>query len=94
MKSRARLRGIIFAFCLPLGAGCTVGETEDLAWVGGKRLRGQAVVVTGGSRGLGLALAREFARAGARVALVARNAEESGAGGRRWWARVCRRATC
>lgn len=41
-----------------------------------KRLRGQAVVVTGGSRGLGLALAREFARCGARVALVARNLGE------------------
>lgn len=34
------------------------------------------VVITGGSRGLGLALAREFARRGARLALVARDIDE------------------
>jgi NAD(P)-dependent dehydrogenase (short-subunit alcohol dehydrogenase family) len=33
-------------------------------------------VITGGSRGLGLVLARKFAREGARVALLARNKEE------------------
>jgi NAD(P)-dependent dehydrogenase (short-subunit alcohol dehydrogenase family) len=36
---------------------------------------GQVVLVTGSSRGLGLALAREFARRGARLALCARNPE-------------------
>src|SRR5258708_38727722 len=36
-------------------------------------LRGKTVLITGGSRGLGLLLVREFARAGARVALCARN---------------------
>jgi NAD(P)-dependent dehydrogenase (short-subunit alcohol dehydrogenase family) len=35
-------------------------------------VRGRAALVTGGSRGLGAALGRELARAGARVALVAR----------------------
>jgi NAD(P)-dependent dehydrogenase (short-subunit alcohol dehydrogenase family) len=34
------------------------------------------VVITGGSRGLGLAIAREFAKEGARLALLARDDEE------------------
>jgi len=38
--------------------------------------RGQVVVITGGSRGLGLALAERFGRAGARLVLTARNLEE------------------
>jgi NAD(P)-dependent dehydrogenase (short-subunit alcohol dehydrogenase family) len=37
-------------------------------------LSGRVVLITGGSRGLGLLLAREYARRGARLALVARNA--------------------
>ena len=36
-------------------------------------LRGQVALVTGGSRGIGLAIARELADAGARVAVVARD---------------------
>lgn len=36
-------------------------------------LRGRTVLVTGGSRGLGLLLAREFGRHGARVAICARD---------------------
>src|SRR5215470_66354 len=36
-------------------------------------LRGKTVLITGGSRGLGFLLAREFAREGARVALCARD---------------------
>jgi 3-oxoacyl-[acyl-carrier protein] reductase len=40
-------------------------------------LQGQVALVTGGSRGIGLAIARELAAAGARVAVVARN--EAGA---------------
>lgn len=39
-------------------------------------LRGKTVLITGGSRGLGLVLAREFAREGARVAICARNNAE------------------
>jgi len=39
-------------------------------------LRGKTVLITGGSRGLGYALAHEFARHGARVAICARNPQE------------------
>jgi len=38
--------------------------------------RGKAVLITGGSRGLGLVLARELARAGARLAICARDPKE------------------
>jgi NAD(P)-dependent dehydrogenase (short-subunit alcohol dehydrogenase family) len=37
---------------------------------------GKTVLITGGSRGLGLVLAREFAREGARVSICARDPEE------------------
>lgn len=40
------------------------------------RLRDKVVIITGGSRGLGLALAEELGRAGANLALSARDAEE------------------
>jgi short-subunit dehydrogenase len=40
------------------------------------RLGGKSVLITGGSRGLGLLLAHEFAYRGARVAIVARDREE------------------
>jgi 3-oxoacyl-[acyl-carrier protein] reductase len=42
----------------------------------GQELAGQTALVTGASRGLGRAVARELARAGARVACVARNQEK------------------
>jgi short-subunit dehydrogenase len=38
-----------------------------------RELHGQTVLITGGSRGLGLALAEEFAQAGARIAICARD---------------------
>lgn len=38
-------------------------------------MQGKVVVITGASRGIGAEAAREFARAGARVALLARSAE-------------------
>jgi short-subunit dehydrogenase len=39
------------------------------------RVQGKSVLLTGGSRGVGVHIARAFAKAGARVALVARDAE-------------------
>jgi short-subunit dehydrogenase len=39
-------------------------------------LRGKTVLITGGSRGLGLVMAREFAREGARLVLCARDETE------------------
>src|SRR5437660_90949 len=39
-------------------------------------LRGQVVLITGGSRGLGLSMAREFASRGCRLAICARDAAE------------------
>lgn len=42
-----------------------------------RELDGDVAIVTGGSRGIGYAIARELADAGAKVAIVARNAERA-----------------
>lgn len=42
----------------------------------GYSLRGKVVLITGGSRGLGLVMAREFAYEGARIAICARRTDE------------------
>jgi NADPH:quinone reductase-like Zn-dependent oxidoreductase len=41
-----------------------------------RSLEGRTVLITGGSRGLGLVLAREFAARGAQVAIAARDVDE------------------
>ncbi len=46
------------------------------------QLAGQVVLITGGSKGIGLAAARMFAAEGAHVAIVARNREDLEAAGR------------
>jgi NAD(P)-dependent dehydrogenase (short-subunit alcohol dehydrogenase family) len=45
-------------------------------WQAGDSFAGKVVVITGGSRGLGLALARRLVQAKARVAILARDQEE------------------
>jgi short-subunit dehydrogenase len=64
-------------------AGAAVlGTAAAVAVLAGKRktrssqMRGKTVLITGSSRGLGLALAEEFVRLGARVVLTARDGEE------------------
>jgi NAD(P)-dependent dehydrogenase (short-subunit alcohol dehydrogenase family) len=64
-------------FSLALVGGLAVG-----AWALGRAIRssysfaGKAVLISGGSRGLGLVMARQLAAEGARLALLARDEEE------------------
>jgi NAD(P)-dependent dehydrogenase (short-subunit alcohol dehydrogenase family) len=58
------------------GAGALVAARAAMRRLREYDLRGKVVIITGGSRGLGLVMAREFAREGARVAICARSAEE------------------
>lgn len=59
-------------------AGGLAAAAAAAWWLRGRAARfdGQSVLITGGSRGLGLLLAREFARRGARIAICARDVEE------------------
>ncbi len=61
------------AFALGIGCGIALNARQAR-----KRFsfRGRAVVITGGSRGLGLVLARQLARERARLCLLARDSEE------------------
>jgi NAD(P)-dependent dehydrogenase (short-subunit alcohol dehydrogenase family) len=63
----------------PIGAatavGVGIGSVALLRWLRAADLRGAVVLITGGSRGLGYALAEEFARHGARLAICARGDE-------------------
>jgi len=65
-----------------LAGAALLGAATAAAVIAGKRktraggMRGKTVLITGSSRGLGLAMAEEFLRLGARVALTARDGEE------------------
>jgi len=65
---------------LLIGAAIGLGAFSALAaWRRSRRnfdLKNKVVLITGGSRGLGLVLAREFALEGARLAICARNGAE------------------
>ncbi|MGH9432020.1 MAG: SDR family NAD(P)-dependent oxidoreductase, partial [Terriglobia bacterium] len=41
-----------------------------------KSLEGRVAIITGGGTGIGLAIAREYARLGAKLVLASRSAEE------------------
>ena len=65
-----------------MAGAALLGTAAAVAAIAGWRktrlgsLRGKTVLITGSSRGLGLAMAEEFARLGARIVLTARDAEE------------------
>ncbi len=76
MQANLKTVGLVAAGAGLAGSGLIL-FTANALW---RRLRserykldGKAVVITGGSRGLGLALARQFVRQGARVAILARD---------------------
>jgi short-subunit dehydrogenase len=75
-KRQARKHGMKINVALGLlGAGVAACE----AWKAHQRdvaVRGKVVLITGGSRGLGLEIARQFGLAGAHLVLVARRDEE------------------
>ena len=80
MEKRTKLLiGGVAAGTLVAGAAAGAGAIMAARYALGKlrqhrlrELRGQTVLITGGSRGLGLALAEEFAQAGAKIAICAR----------------------
>ncbi len=83
LSSRSRnARGALIGAAALSGAAAlaaAVGATAVIAgarWLRSTRLRGKVVLITGSSRGLGLAMAEEFARRGARIVLTARDSEE------------------
>lgn len=59
-----------------MAAAAGVGAMALMSLRRGLDLRGRVVVIAGGSRGLGLVLARRFAREGAKLALLARDPAE------------------
>jgi len=58
------------------GAGSFIAARALFKRINQYDLRGRSVLITGGSRGLGLVMARELARQGARLAICARDEAE------------------
>src|SRR5256885_1674587 len=82
--TRSLARKLIFSGAIISGAGVGIGAGAiaglGLAYWGFRqtrryRLNGKVAVITGGSRGLGLAMARAFLHRGAKVGLLARDPE-------------------
>ncbi len=61
-----------------VGAGASILARALVRRLDGYSLAGKTVLIAGGSRGLGLVLARKAAAEGARVAICARDAEDLG----------------
>jgi short-subunit dehydrogenase len=69
--------GAALAGAAAVGAATLAAAAMSAGWrVRAGRLLGNTVLITGSSRGLGLAMAEEFGRRGARIVLTARDAEE------------------
>jgi NAD(P)-dependent dehydrogenase (short-subunit alcohol dehydrogenase family) len=69
---RRRLGVVAAGTALALGAAAREAQARDRE----ADLRGAVALITGGSRGLGLALSRELARQGCRLAICARDESE------------------
>lgn len=72
MKEREKDALILLA----AGAGALLAGRAVTRRLFGYSLRGKVVLITGGSRGLGLVMAREFAGEGAKVVICARKVQE------------------
>src|SRR5919206_11322 len=59
-----------------LGAGAFLAARHLIRQANAYSFRGRVVLITGGSRGLGLLIARELATEGARLAICARDEDE------------------
>lgn len=63
-------------FAAGVAAGAGVWMFSRRGYARRENVRGQVVLITGASRGLGLAMAREFASLGSRLVICARDADE------------------
>src|SRR5438874_2452417 len=68
------VRGLLRAGALLIGAWVTARAIRTARYT----LRDKVAVITGGSRGLGLVLARHICAQGGKVAIIARDPEELG----------------
>lgn len=76
MQHRKKNKGSNALMWAAAGAGAFFAAREISRRLTEYDLRGRSVLITGGSRGLGLVMAREFLREGARVAICARDEDE------------------
>jgi glutamate dehydrogenase/leucine dehydrogenase len=72
------LRSLALLAALGFGAGVALNAARRARRID---LAGRVIVVTGGGRGLGYAIARELVERGSRLAICGRDAEEIAAGG-------------